>query len=31
MSDEELELSVENVGAPILPVQYWTSVKGGKQ
>jgi hypothetical protein len=31
MSDNELELSVENVGAPILPVQYWTSVKGGKQ
>jgi hypothetical protein len=30
MSDEELEPSVENVGAPILPVQYWASVKGGK-
>src|SRR5215469_15685524 len=31
MSGEELELSAENVGAPILPVQYWTSVKGVKQ
>jgi|SRR5215469_8398853 len=30
MSDEELELSFEGFGAPILPIQYWTSIKGRK-
>jgi hypothetical protein len=30
MSDEELESSFEGFGAPILPIQYWASIKGRK-